>query len=136
MIEPTGLRMGNIVLLNGAPFTIVNGCNIDEVCLVAEGIPITDELLADYGYMVDFISQDYTFYAHPQLTVFFKLCKFDAGGIKVRLCFTVGKESYSPNLGGWIKYLHELQNLHYYSTKTELTDYKKMNDQMNKWAAH
>lgn len=134
MIEPHNLRMGNIVLLNGKLHTILNGKAIDELSQLVEGVLISDELLSQHGYMIDFTSGGYTFYAHPQLTVFFKLCKFDAGGIKFRLCFTVGQEAYSPNLGGNFRYLHELQNLHFYITKFELTNWKSINDRLNQWS--
>ena len=113
MIQARELRLGNVIhLKDKGEYTIDCGHDLDELLSwgdvdYANGIPITEDWLLKFGFEKDtyFLSEalkftNVLFEYNPQLRLwFYKNCSLDIE----------------------IKYVHQLQNLYYALTGTELT---------------
>jgi hypothetical protein len=97
MIQANELRVGNWVLWNGAVDTVEDGQQIDE--LVFDPIPLTPEILEKI---------DWNGYVKLNIGSYFKID--DVGHLYYRSDYT----------GINIDYLHQLQNLYFALTGTEL----------------
>lgn len=118
VMKPEDLRIGNIVLWNDCELIIdpsdivaVYQCQISGKDSGRKGIPITPELLIRAGFeRVKF---------EPELRGEFHIGKYHVS-IKKQKMLLVNSIGMFHEIGK-CRYLHQLQNLHYCLTGTELT---------------
>lgn len=122
-----------MVMLDGEPYLIRAGEQIDDYSDRMEGIRISEDWLTKFGFIKVDESGGYTLWNHENFTAYFKFTLFEANGLRLRIVFTAGREYYSPNLNATFQYVHELQNLYYYTTRQEIADYKTLEERLKNW---